>query len=89
MCAAIALKLCTWLYIYDLQTEIKLEEGCYRPIFGRVMPFELSHAKGFYRFHYNRRHRFVIMIIVIHSFKIFSRKTKLKKNPEDLHRSIR
>jgi hypothetical protein len=43
MCAAIALKLCTWLYIYDLQ--IKFEDGCYRPIFRRVMPLE-----GFYSF---------------------------------------
>jgi hypothetical protein len=39
MCAAIVLKLCTWLYIYDLQ--IKFEDGCYRPIFGRVMSLEL------------------------------------------------
>jgi hypothetical protein len=43
ICAAIALKLCTWLYIYDLQ--IKFEDGCYRPIFRRVMPLE-----GFYSF---------------------------------------
>jgi hypothetical protein len=48
MCAAIALKLCTWLYIYDLQ--FKFEDGCYRPFFGRVMPLELSHFKGFYSF---------------------------------------
>jgi hypothetical protein len=39
---------CIWLYIYDLQ--IKLEDGFYRPIFGRVMPLELSHFKGFYSF---------------------------------------
>jgi hypothetical protein len=38
MCAAIALKLCTWLYINDLQ--IKFEDGCYRPIFRRVIPLE-------------------------------------------------
>jgi hypothetical protein len=38
MCAAIALKLCTWLYIYDLQ--IKMEDGWYRSIFGKVMPLE-------------------------------------------------
>jgi hypothetical protein len=43
MCATIALKLCTWLYIYDLQ--IKFEDGCYRPIFRRIMPLE-----GFYSF---------------------------------------
>jgi hypothetical protein len=43
MCAAIALKLCTWLYNYDLQ--IKFEDGCYRPIFRRVMPLE-----GLYNF---------------------------------------
>jgi hypothetical protein len=48
MCAAIALKICTWLYIYDLQ--IKFEDGSYRPIFGRVMSLELSHFKGFYSF---------------------------------------
>ena len=38
MCAAIVLKLCTWLYIYDLQ--IKFEDGCYRPIFRRVLLLE-------------------------------------------------
>jgi hypothetical protein len=38
MCAAIALKLCTWLYNYDLQ--IRFEDACYRLIFGRVMPLE-------------------------------------------------
>jgi hypothetical protein len=38
MCAAIAMKLCTWLYNCDLQ--IKFEDGCYRPIFRRVMPLE-------------------------------------------------
>jgi hypothetical protein len=43
MCAAMGLKLCTLLYTYDLQ--IKFEDGCYRPIFRRVMPFE-----GFYSF---------------------------------------
>jgi hypothetical protein len=43
MCAAIALKLSTWLYMYDLQ--IKFEDGCYRPIFRRVMPLN-----GFYSF---------------------------------------
>jgi hypothetical protein len=43
MCAAIALKLCTWLYIYALQ--IKFEDDCYRPIFRWVMPLE-----GFYSF---------------------------------------
>jgi hypothetical protein len=43
MCTAIALKLCTWLYMHDLQ--IKFEDGCYRPIFRRVMPL-----KGFYSF---------------------------------------
>jgi hypothetical protein len=48
MCAAIALTLCTWLYIYDLQ--IKFEDGCYQPIFGKVMPLEVSHFKGFYIF---------------------------------------
>jgi hypothetical protein len=40
MWAAIVLKLCTWLYIYDLQ--IKFEDGCYRPIFRRVLLLELS-----------------------------------------------
>jgi hypothetical protein len=30
MCSAIALKLCTWLYNYGLQT--KFEDSCYRPI---------------------------------------------------------
>jgi hypothetical protein len=48
LCAAIALKLCTWLYIFDLQ--IKFVDGCYRPILGRVMPLELSHFMGFYSF---------------------------------------
>jgi hypothetical protein len=43
MCTAIALKLSTWLYMYDLQ--IKFEDGCYRPIFRRVMPL-----KGIYSF---------------------------------------
>jgi hypothetical protein len=43
MCAAIALKLCTWFYMYDLQ--IKFEDGCYWPIFRRVMLLE-----GFYSF---------------------------------------
>jgi hypothetical protein len=43
MCTAIALKLCTWLYMYELQ--IKFEDGCYRPFFRRVMPL-----KGFYSF---------------------------------------
>jgi hypothetical protein len=43
MCAAIALKLCIWLYMYDLQ--IKFEDGCYRPIFRGVMPL-----KRFYSF---------------------------------------
>jgi hypothetical protein len=38
MCAAIGLKLCTWLYTYDIQ--IKLEDGCYRLIFRRVMLLE-------------------------------------------------
>jgi hypothetical protein len=35
MCVAIALKLCTWLYIYDLQIKCKDE-------FGRVMPFKFG-----------------------------------------------
>jgi hypothetical protein len=48
MYAAIALKLCIWLCIYDLQ--IKFEDDCYRPIFGRVMPLHLSHFKEFYSF---------------------------------------
>jgi hypothetical protein len=48
MCAAIALKLCTWLYIYDIQ--IKFEDDCYWLIFGRVMALELSHFKEFYSF---------------------------------------
>jgi hypothetical protein len=48
MCAAIALTLCTWFYIYDLQ--IKLKDGCYWPIFGRVMPLELSYCKKFFSF---------------------------------------
>jgi hypothetical protein len=43
MCAAIELKLCTWLYTHDLQ--IKFEDDCYRRIFKRVMPLE-----GFYSF---------------------------------------
>jgi hypothetical protein len=38
ICTAIAVKLCTWLYIYVLQ--IEFEDGCYRPIFGRVMPLK-------------------------------------------------
>jgi hypothetical protein len=36
----------SWLYIYDLH--IKFEDGWYQPIFGRVMPLELNHFKGFY-----------------------------------------
>jgi hypothetical protein len=40
MCTAIALKLCTWLYFYDLQ--IKFEDGRDQPFFRRVMPLELS-----------------------------------------------
>jgi hypothetical protein len=36
MCAAIALKLYTWLYIYDLQ--IKFEDGCYPPILEELCP---------------------------------------------------
>jgi hypothetical protein len=32
------LKLCTWFYIYVLQ--IKFKDGCYWPIFGRVIPVE-------------------------------------------------
>jgi hypothetical protein len=48
MRSAIALKLFTWLYIYDLQ--IKFKDGCYQPILGRVMPLELGHFKGFYSF---------------------------------------
>jgi hypothetical protein len=46
MCAAIALNLCTWFHIYDLQ--IKFKNCCYRPIFGKCMPLKLSHFKGFY-----------------------------------------
>jgi hypothetical protein len=46
MCAAIALKLCTWLNIYDLR--IKFKDGCYQLNFGRVMPLEPGHFKGFY-----------------------------------------
>jgi hypothetical protein len=38
MCTAIALKLCTWLCNYDLQ--INFKDGCYRPIFRRVLPLE-------------------------------------------------
>jgi hypothetical protein len=39
MCAAIALKIYTWLYINDLL--IKFEDGCDQPFFfGRVMPRE-------------------------------------------------
>jgi hypothetical protein len=45
MCAAIALKLCTLLYIYDLQ--IKFKYGCYRPIFGRVIPVNLAIERNF------------------------------------------
>jgi hypothetical protein len=48
MCAAVALKHCAWLYIYDLQ--ITFEDRCYWSIFGRVMPLDLSHFKGFYSF---------------------------------------
>jgi hypothetical protein len=48
MWAAIALTLCAWFYVYDLQ--IEFEDGCYQPIFGRVMPLELSHFNGFYSF---------------------------------------
>jgi hypothetical protein len=40
------LKLCTWLYIYDLQ--IKLKNGGYQPIFGRAMLLKLSHFKRFF-----------------------------------------
>jgi hypothetical protein len=47
--AAIALKLCAWLYIYDLQ--IKFEDGRYRPILGRVMPLELSIIRDFTVYH--------------------------------------
>jgi hypothetical protein len=48
MCAAVALILCTWLYIFDLQ--IKFKDGCYRPIFGRFIPLELIYFNGFYSF---------------------------------------
>jgi hypothetical protein len=43
MCAAIASKLCIWLYMHELQ--IKFEDGCYRLVFRRVTPL-----KGFYSF---------------------------------------
>jgi hypothetical protein len=46
MWAAIALKLCTWLYKYDLQ--IKFEDGYYRPIFRRVMPLEFYSFPDFF-----------------------------------------
>jgi hypothetical protein len=70
MCAVIALTLCTWLYTYDLQ--VKFKDGCYRPIFGRVMPLEISHFNGFYSFpdlflqclqllHWNFVHGFISM----------------------------
>jgi hypothetical protein len=42
MCAANGLKICTWLYTYDLQ--IKHKDGCYRPIFRRVMPHEVFYS---------------------------------------------
>jgi hypothetical protein len=48
ICAAIVLTLCTWLYIFDLQTKFK--DGCYQPILERVMPLEHSHFKGFLQF---------------------------------------
>jgi hypothetical protein len=48
MCAAIALKLCTWIYVNDLQ--INFKDGYTRPIFERVTPLELSHFKGFCSF---------------------------------------
>jgi hypothetical protein len=38
MFVAMDLKLCACLCIYDLQ--INFQDGCYRPIFGRVMPLE-------------------------------------------------
>jgi hypothetical protein len=40
ICTAIASKLCTQLYIYDLQ--IMIEDGYYRPVFERVMLSERS-----------------------------------------------
>jgi hypothetical protein len=45
MCAAIALKLCTLLYINDLQ--IKFKDGCYCQIIGRVMPLNLANLRDF------------------------------------------
>jgi hypothetical protein len=70
MCAAIALKLHTWFYIYALQ--IKFKDGCYWPIFGRAMPLELSHLIDFTVFpgffpqcvqllHWNFVHGFISM----------------------------
>jgi hypothetical protein len=64
MCTAIALKLCTWLYIYDLQT--KFEDGCYRPIFGRLTPLEFGHFKGFDSFqHFLSAYRYSFDILYI------------------------
>jgi hypothetical protein len=45
MCADIDLKLCTWIYIHDIQ--IKVKEGCYRLIIGRVMSLKLAILKDF------------------------------------------
>jgi hypothetical protein len=71
MCAAIALKLCTWLYIYDLQ--IKFKDGCYWPIFGRVMPLELSYFKGFYSFpHFYSLCLQIFIWYLVHCFAILS-----------------
>jgi hypothetical protein len=63
MCTAIALKLCTWLYIYDLQ--INFEDGCYQPIFRRVMPLE-----GFYSFPEFFSLCLQIFICLVHCFAI-------------------
>jgi hypothetical protein len=40
MCAAIPLKLCTWLYTYMYDLQIKFEDGCYQPLFRKVMPLQ-------------------------------------------------
>jgi hypothetical protein len=79
MCAATALKLFTWLYNYDLQ--IKIEDGCYQPIFRRVMPLEELYIfpdffLSAYRYSFDiwfiafaiQRYRSSLSLVLIHSF---------------------
>jgi hypothetical protein len=71
MFADIALKICKWLYIYDLQ--IKFEDVVI-PIFGRVMSLELSHLKGFYSFptFFSLCLQIFILNYLVHCFAILS-----------------